>query len=207
MCDYDKERLIGHFFGGRVGRWGISMAINIKHTVQAFLGACCTFFLAILWQALYLFDAASYLTYWGRDTHMCVSNLVIICLDNGVSPGRRQAIISTNADIFLIRPLTSHFSQRFVEIIFLFKKMPWKMVVILYRPQCVKHLKYLSVLSMAIHYFADEERSSLISITITGNVTIFCQPALETYMINSEKVNLKLKIVLLALGPSPVSKK
>ena len=80
------------------------------------------------------------------------------------------------------------------------------MVVILYRPQCVKHLKYLSVLSMAIHYFFDQERSSLISITITGNVTIFCQSTLETYMINPEKINLKLKIVLLALGQSHVSK-
>ena len=80
------------------------------------------------------------------------------------------------------------------------------MVVILYRPQCVKHLKYLSVLSMAIHYFFDQERSSLISITITGNVTIFCQSTFETYMINPEKINLKLEIVLLTLGQSHVSK-
>ena len=35
---------------------------------------------------------------------------------------------------------------------------------------------------------------------------MFCQSALETYMINPEKINLKLKIVLLALGQSPVSK-
>ena len=33
------------------------------------------------------------LTYWGRVTHMCVRNLTIIGSDNGLSPGRHQAII------------------------------------------------------------------------------------------------------------------
>ena len=32
---------------------------------------------------------------------MCVSKLTIISLDNGLSPGRRQAIIWTNAGILL----------------------------------------------------------------------------------------------------------
>ena len=32
------------------------------------------------------------LTHWGRVTHICVGNLTIIGLDNGLSPGRRQAI-------------------------------------------------------------------------------------------------------------------
>ena len=35
----------------------------------------------------------SLLTHWGRVTHICVSNLTIIGSDNGLSPGRRQAII------------------------------------------------------------------------------------------------------------------
>ena len=33
------------------------------------------------------------LTHWSRVTHICVGNLTIIGSDNGLSPGRRQAII------------------------------------------------------------------------------------------------------------------
>ena len=33
------------------------------------------------------------LTHWGRVTHICVSKLTIIGSYNGLSPGRRQAII------------------------------------------------------------------------------------------------------------------
>ena len=33
------------------------------------------------------------LTHWGRMTHICVSELSILGSDNGLSPGRRQAII------------------------------------------------------------------------------------------------------------------
>ena len=32
------------------------------------------------------------LTHWGRVTYICVGNLTIIGSDNGLSPGRRQAI-------------------------------------------------------------------------------------------------------------------
>ena len=37
----------------------------------------------------------SYLTHWGRVTHICVGNLTIIGSDNGLPPGRRQAITWT----------------------------------------------------------------------------------------------------------------
>ena len=33
------------------------------------------------------------LIHWGRVTHICVGKLTIINSDNGLSPGRRQAII------------------------------------------------------------------------------------------------------------------
>ena len=33
------------------------------------------------------------LTHWGRVTDLCAGNLTIIGSDNGLSPGRRQAII------------------------------------------------------------------------------------------------------------------
>ena len=51
------------------------------------------------------------LTHWGRVTHICVSKLTIIDSDNGLSPGRRQAIIWTNAGILLIRPSGTNFSK------------------------------------------------------------------------------------------------
>ena len=51
------------------------------------------------------------LTHWGRVTHICVSKLTISGSDNGLSPGRRQAIIWTNAGILLIRTLGTHFSE------------------------------------------------------------------------------------------------
>ena len=38
------------------------------------------------------------ITQWGWVTHICVSNLTIICSDNDLSPGRRLAIFWTNAD-------------------------------------------------------------------------------------------------------------
>ena len=38
-----------------------------------------------------------YLTHWCRATYICVGKLTIIGSDKGLSPGRRQAIIWTNA--------------------------------------------------------------------------------------------------------------
>ena len=53
----------------------------------------------------------SFLTHRGRVTHICVSKLTIIGSDNGLSPGRRQAIIWTNAGILLIRTLGTNFRE------------------------------------------------------------------------------------------------
>ena len=44
------------------------------------------------------------LTLWGRLTHIWVNKLTIIGSDNGLSPGRRQAIIWTNSDLLSIGP-------------------------------------------------------------------------------------------------------
>ena len=64
------------------------------------------------------------LTHWGRVTHICVSDLTSIGSRNGLSPGRRQAIIRTNAGVLLIRPLGTNFSKISIEIlIFSFKEM------------------------------------------------------------------------------------
>ena len=51
------------------------------------------------------------LTHWGRVTHICVKKLTIIVSDNGLSPGRRHAIIWTNAEILLIGPLGTNLSE------------------------------------------------------------------------------------------------
>ena len=67
------------------------------------------------------------LTHWGRVTHICVSKLTIIGSDNGLSPGRRQAIIWTNAGILLIGSLGTNFSEILVGIqTFSFRKCIWK---------------------------------------------------------------------------------
>ena len=67
------------------------------------------------------------LTHWGRVTHICVSDLTSIGSDNGLSPGRRQAIIRTNAGLLLIETLGTNFSEILIEILIsLFKKMRLK---------------------------------------------------------------------------------
>ena len=43
--------------------------------------------------------------------HICVTDLIIIGSDNDLSPGRRQAIIWTNAGILLSGPLGTNFSE------------------------------------------------------------------------------------------------
>ena len=70
-------------------------------------------------------------------THICVSILTIIGSDNGLSPGRRQAIIWTNAGILLTGPLGANFSEIFIGIItFSFKKMRFKVSSAKWRPFC-----------------------------------------------------------------------
>ena len=60
--------------------------------------------------------------------HICVGNLTNIDSDNGLSPGRRQAIIWTNAGLLLIGPLGTNFGEILSEIrSFSFKKTHLKM--------------------------------------------------------------------------------
>ena len=62
-------------------------------------------------------------------THICVNEVTIIGSDNGLSPGRRQAIIWTNAGILLIIPIgTMKFNELLIEIhIISVKKIHLKM--------------------------------------------------------------------------------
>ena len=76
-------------------------------------------------------DTSKQLTHWGGVTRICVSKQTFIGSDNGLSsPGRRQAIIWTNAWILLIGPLGTNFSEILIKIyIFSFRKMHLKNVV------------------------------------------------------------------------------
>ena len=88
------------------------------------------------------------LTHWGRVTHICVSELTIIGSDNGLSPGRRQAIIWNNAGLLLIEPLGTNFSEISIGIqTFSFKKMHLNMSSAKWRPFCPG----LNVLTQYIH--------------------------------------------------------
>ena len=78
------------------------------------------------------------LTHWGRVTHIWVSKISSIDSDNGLSPGRRQAIIWTNGGILFIGPLGTNFSELLIAIhTFAFKKMHLKMSSGKWRPFCL----------------------------------------------------------------------
>ena len=67
------------------------------------------------------------LTNGGRVTHICVNKLTIIVSDNGLSPGRHQAFIWTNAGILLNGPLGTKFSEILIGIqTFSFKNLHLK---------------------------------------------------------------------------------
>ena len=71
-------------------------------------------------------------------THICVSKIIIIGSDNGLSTGRHQAIIWTNDDILSIRTLGIIFSEILMEIhTFSFKNMHLQMSSAKWRPFCL----------------------------------------------------------------------
>ena len=80
------------------------------------------------------------LSHWGRATHICVGKLTTIRSDNGLSPGRRQAIIWTIAGIWLIGPLETNFSEILIRIqTFSFKRRHFENVVCEMAPICLSH--------------------------------------------------------------------
>ena len=82
-----------------------------------------------------LWNSTGTLILWARVTHIWVSELSIIGSDNGLSPGRRQAIIWTNVGILLIGPLGTNFSEILIKIVtFSYKKIHLKMSSGKWRP-------------------------------------------------------------------------
>ena len=110
--------------------------------------------------------------------HICVGKLTIIGSDNGLSSGRRQAIIWTNAGIFLNWPLGANFSETLIEIhIFSFKNMHLKMSADIFsRPHCVKCWPMISIcvrplyanIHMPLHFLV-VYKSVLINQVMPGN--------------------------------------
>ena len=79
-----------------------------------------------------------WLTHWGRLMNICISKLIIIGSDNGLLPGRRQDIIWINAQILLIGPLETKFSDITIKIhTFSFNKTHWKMSSVKWWPCCL----------------------------------------------------------------------
>ena len=75
--------------------------------------------------------------------YICGSKLTTIASDNVLSPGRRQAIIWTNAGMLLIGPLGTNFSEIYRNAyIFVqgnaLQNIGWEMSAILSQLQCVK---------------------------------------------------------------------
>ena len=121
------------------------------------------------------------LTHWGRVTHIWVGNLTVIGPDNGLSPGRRQAIIWTNSWILLIGPWGTNFSKNLIGIhTFSFKKIHLKMSSAKWPPFCLS----LNVLNIGL--WSPEKGYRLTSMKIksvlmvffeqhTNEMTAFCQ--------------------------------
>ena len=86
---------------------------------------------------------ANFLTHWCRVMHICVSKLIITGWENDLSPGRRQAIIWTNAGILLVWTLGTKSSKILSEIYTFsfrdaFENIVCEMAAILSWPQSVK---------------------------------------------------------------------
>ena len=95
--------------------------------------------------------------------HICVSRLTITGSDNGLSPGRRQAIIWTNAGILLIGPVGTNFSENLIVILtFSFRKMRLKVSSAKWWPFCLG----LNVLNLSM------AQGKMIPVTPSGRFNI-----------------------------------
>ena len=122
-------------------------------------------------------------------THICVSKLIIFCSDNGLSPGRRQAVIWTNAEILLIGPL------RTIKIhIFSFKNMYLKMLSGNWQPSC-PGLNVLMYLRMSVSCCC------LMFITVGSQFRCGCwQKLAGPYLVGCWKVKLASEYLVITGG-------
>ena len=115
-------------------------------------------------------------------THICVGNLTTIGSDNGLSPGRRQAIIWTNAGIMLIGPLETKFSEILIDTLtFSFNKMCLKMSSAKWRPFCLG-LNVLSFLAISIKltFLIFETKQNILIKLLSFYICKYCSTILWT---------------------------
>ena len=105
-----------------------------------------------------------HLSHWGIITQIYVSKLAIISLVNGLSPGGRQAIISTYAKILLIDPLGIKLKEILIEIYtFAFKKMHLKLSFTKWQSFCLG-LSILKALLFTLDSARNDEKYMLVSL-------------------------------------------
>ena len=108
------------------------------------------------------------LSHWCRVTHTCVGKLTIIGSDNGLSPGRRQAITWTSDGIYLTGPLETNFNEILIEIdIFSFTKMHLEKSSGKWRPFCLG----LNVLPLSCLVYQVLHREMKVSLGLTRHKT------------------------------------
>ena len=103
----------------------LSSYTNIEMDPSSLVCTMC-WYLVLVVLVIYTWESLSTitsLTHWGRVTHICVSDLTIIGSDNGLSPGRRQAIIWTNAGILLIGPSGTNLSEILIFVVISFEQL------------------------------------------------------------------------------------
>ena len=107
--------------------------------------------------------------HWGRVTPICVGKLTIIGSDNGLSPGRCQAIIRTNAGILLIRTIGTNFSEILSEVhIFPFQIMHLKMSSGKWRPFWLD----LNVLSPSSQVESHNDANYVVTFVVNCNLPL-----------------------------------
>ena len=115
------------------------------------------------------------LTHWGRGMHIWVSKLTIIVSYNGLSPGRRQAIIRTSARLLLIGPLGTNFSEIFIGFqIFSLKKMYLNMPSANWRPFCLYFNVLRILVALSLSMMVRSSKLILCWNEVSSNVQLTC---------------------------------
>ena len=103
------------------------LGLNLNYVVKKYISLSKWYLPRLNWQTKQGNMRKPKLSHWGRVMHICVSELTIIGSDNGLTPGRRQAIIWPNVWISLIGPSGTNYSEILIAInIFSFKKIHLK---------------------------------------------------------------------------------
>ena len=145
-----------------------------------------------------------FITHWDRVTHICVGKLTIIGSDNGLSPGRHQAIIWNNAGRLLIRPAGTNVSEVVIgNQTFSFKKMHLKMSSAKWRTFClglnVKHSEfYVRVtLPFTILHNLDRQWATFCKIIFKSPTTCFW--AEKSYIHGNDKMLIQPMGIIVSL--------